>query len=149
MDVYFYRKNNHIPKLENLYKLPQVSLSINKAYFLLGIKMAMSWLDEAPEMSNIMADSLVKDVFTPGTFYFIVQLSGTLRPVSIPETKAPHNLRSSNKRSIPKQVYRGSSVIRMTSFPSLPYNLKIFIKVIANTVTELYKVLLFLFTYLV
>ena len=59
----FSRKNSYLPRMEKVYELPQVSLCLTKAGLLVITEIISSWQQTTPKPSNIVANSLLEDVF--------------------------------------------------------------------------------------
>lgn len=60
-----YWRNSYLPKLEHVYELPQISLSISKPGFHVVMAVISSWRINNPKLSDIMLCSLMDDVFSP------------------------------------------------------------------------------------
>ena len=58
-----FRKNSHLPRMEKVYELPQVSLCLTKAALLVMTEVLSSWQQTTPRPSNIVTSSLSEDVF--------------------------------------------------------------------------------------
>lgn len=59
----FVRNNSHLPTLEHLYELPQLSVHLTKASLLLSINVLLSWQQVTPKPFKVSEDSLMEDVF--------------------------------------------------------------------------------------
>lgn len=58
-----YWKNSYLPKFERVYELPQISLSLSKAGLLVAMEILSSWQQKNPRPSDILANTLLEDVF--------------------------------------------------------------------------------------
>ena len=53
----------YLPKLEKVYELPQVSLSLTKANLLVLMEIISSWQQSNPKPADITTSTLLEDVF--------------------------------------------------------------------------------------
>ena len=58
-----YWKNSYLPKIERVYELPQFTLSVSKAGLMVVIELLSSWQQKNPRPSDIVANTLMEDVF--------------------------------------------------------------------------------------
>ena len=58
-----YWKNSYLPKIERVYELPQITLSLSKAGLMVVIEILSSWQQKNPRPSEIGANTLMEDVF--------------------------------------------------------------------------------------
>ncbi|CAC5371342.1 VPS13B [Mytilus coruscus] len=64
LQLTMYWTNSHIPKVEKMYELPEISINLNKANLLLILEICTSWTQNSPRPTDINTNSLMEDVFT-------------------------------------------------------------------------------------
>ncbi|XP_052096921.1 intermembrane lipid transfer protein VPS13B-like isoform X1 [Mytilus californianus] len=64
LQLTMYWTNSHIPKVEKMYELPEISINLNKANLLLILETCTSWTQNSPRPTDINTNSLMEDVFT-------------------------------------------------------------------------------------
>ena len=71
--IKFFRRNSHLPKVEQVYELPQGTAGISLPNLLLLMRVVSSWKQKKPSMRALQEDSLIDDVFSShsqGTLFF-------------------------------------------------------------------------------
>ncbi|XP_063419366.1 intermembrane lipid transfer protein VPS13B-like [Mytilus trossulus] len=64
LQLTMYWTNSHLPKVEKMYELPEISINLNKANLLLILEIYQSWTQNSPRPTDINTNSLMEDVFT-------------------------------------------------------------------------------------